>query len=83
MASYQHHYESVLEDFYAHNSESFASREEAEHSEDFHILLEIFGRYEEEAPGDRDMSPDSELAQALVALGRREPDWDWNVGETP
>ncbi len=31
----------------------------------------------------RDNSPDGLLAQNLVLLGLRSPEWEWDVGETP
>lgn len=31
----------------------------------------------------RDTSPEGLLAQNLIMLGLRSPDWEWDVGETP
>ncbi len=72
---FNEHEPPILFDFYEHNSESYSSVEQAANSEDFKLVLEMIAS--------KDHSPDGEVARALVAIGRREPEWDWNVGETP
>lgn len=55
---------------------------EAQTQEDYGRLVEEFERIMRDLNSD-DNSPDGPKARALVTLGRRRPEWDWPVGETP
>ena len=78
---YEAQYESILSDFINHQglndelASGSLSRDDIENSEEFQAVLEGLKS--------GDTSSDGEMAEALVAIGRREPDWDWPVGETP
>jgi len=70
-------YEAILRDYvnYEHSQGNFITPYEAENSVEFQYVL--IGLMSD------DNSPNGYKAGALVALGRRRPEWDWNVGETP
>lgn len=38
---------------------------------------------EKEISGERDLSPEGPLARMLVYVGLRDPEWEWDVGDTP
>jgi hypothetical protein len=72
-------FESVIRDFSSMNQEDIRN---AQTDQDFNSLID---KLQNTLGGLRsdDNSPNGPKAQALVDLGRRRPEWDWAVGETP
>ncbi len=68
----------VLRDYINNNPNadgSYMTAQEALQSEEYRQLVIDLSSW--------DNSPNGPKAQALVKLGRRRPEWNWAVGETP
>ncbi len=75
----QGQYDALIRDFEKANLDDIRN---AQSREDFDIIEENF-RGVLIGLDSKDNSPNGPKAQALAALGRRHPEWDWAVGETP
>jgi hypothetical protein len=79
MASDTNKFEGILKDFHKVNEYDIRN---AQTDQDFNTLIEKLQNILKGLQSD-DNSPNGPKAQALVDIGRRQPEWDWNVGETP